>query len=502
MMMLRLFILCFIAAVILLLMLLKVRLMMIFPWMIPTGGILIRTNKLYPFVWNNDRFRIFSKPSVDHASLFLRNEKGIVTATTTTTADTESTNVLAVNDDDDSSSKHSNLLYDTNYSHRSNSTHIVWYVQNTSYENKYTNQSNDDYTIMIQTIQEAKYDAYQFLRHHIMSFDAPFLQTMGFHDEYYYNYYNTNDDNNNNNDNNTNTDPNIDGLLNGLIGPVIDIAYRMKQRFLYTDIISKEIFLEYVINYANVNESRNNIRTVLYEQLIEPLFFMNHTTTNTTNIDYTMADVVRIINTNMWRMLAPSHGNNENCIYFKSSQTPIIFDPMSVLVFGYGSCTGISILFVQALRTAGIPVRLTGTNAWNQNILHGNHNWIEIYIPNPSKAITITGVSIPGNYTIHNDNDDNDDGTWIFIEGSPTAKSSDVNTIDDWDPCRYWICSSDRLMNQTQFYAAKLVMNTSDTTITYFPLAWDTNNTAVPARNRTLFYHTICAQCQYLKKLN
>jgi transglutaminase-like putative cysteine protease len=57
----------------------------------------------------------------------------------------------------------------------------------------------------------------------------------------------------------------------------------------------------------------------------------------------------------------------------KNKQVIVIMDPMFVLTFGYGNCTGISIVLFNALRAAGIPARLAGTSAWNDNLDNGNH---------------------------------------------------------------------------------------------------------------------------------
>ena len=53
-------------------------------------------------------------------------------------------------------------------------------------------------------------------------------------------------------------------------------------------------------------------------------------------------DVVRTINDNMW--MKAYLGND---VVFKSSQTPLIYDPMSAIVFGFASCTGQNIVIVQ-----------------------------------------------------------------------------------------------------------------------------------------------------------
>ena len=88
---------------------------------------------------------------------------------------------------------------------------------------------------------------------------------------------------------------------------------------------------------------------------------------------------VRTVNEYLWE-----RGYLGNEVVFKSSQTPLIYDPMSTIVFGYASCTGVSILFGDALRAAGVPARMAGTPAWNGNPHNGNHNWIEVKIDFPS----------------------------------------------------------------------------------------------------------------------
>lgn len=328
---------------------------------------------------------------------------------------------------------------------RSNQTHIVWHES--------THESIDGgCSCLWQTIQEAKRDAYLYLQKNIMEFDQAFYCTLGFHDSH-------------------NAD--IDGLSDGLIGPVIDLSYQAKIRFPHTDVVPRPIFMEYILNYANVNESRNNIRSLLWEKLIRPLFLSS---SEVDDQNLTVADVVRIINTKMWNILAPSH---TNCITFVSGQTPLIFDPMSVLSFGYGGCTGLSLLFVQALRAAGVPARVAGTAAWNQDMEHGNHNWVELWLP---------ASNVQKSTTTYNDDFG---GSWLFIEAS--ANQSAVDNIDDWSPCTRWFCSPSRMENGTQFYAAKLERCADHI---HFPLAWDARNLDVPAVNRTLYYHSICSECQ------
>jgi hypothetical protein len=45
---------------------------------------------------------------------------------------------------------------------------------------------------------------------------------------------------------------------------------------------------------------------------------------------------------------------------------------------GMASCTGLSILLVDAYRAVGIPARFVGTASWHDN--RGNHSWTEVWL--------------------------------------------------------------------------------------------------------------------------
>jgi hypothetical protein len=249
---------------------------------------------------------------------------------------------------------------------RSNETHIAWIVL--------TDPSQDaSQKCVYQSLGEAKQDAYHFLRENVMPFDLPLLETLGFHDE-------------------DTENPLPDGLDDGIIGQTILYAIRAKQMFPYCDALPKEIWQEYVLNYANTNEARSNWRPLFHEKL-RPLV----------DPQMNISQVVHAINANMWKgtnqiemvssctvmsisshtvlsikssVLAPK-GTDE--ITFKAGSTPLIFDPMSVLVFGYASCSGVSIVLVNALRSVGVPARVVGTAAWYQDAAQGNHNWVSAH---------------------------------------------------------------------------------------------------------------------------
>ena len=291
-----------------------------------------------------------------------------------------------------------------------------------------------------------------------MPFDEPFTETMGFP---------IGDDS---------TD--ADGLGNGLVEGTILLALDAKVLYKWTDDLPSDIFFEYVLNYANLNEARTNWRPLLVNALKfneSELYQRSLIATTTTSdavpgeavqdVTLNVTSVTTWVNTNLWTRL----GREGEPIYFKSSQTPLIFDPMSIIAFGYASCTGTSILFCNALRAVGVPARVAGTPAWYGNRTQGNHNWVEVYVPN--------------------DRNDFGGGEWKFLEPSPALPN--VDTLDS-NPCDRWFCDPSRYP-ASKVYAARLWTPAASSVC--FLLAWEWDCNDVPAVDRTEYYARICGSC-------
>jgi hypothetical protein len=358
---------------------------------------------------------------------------------------------------------------------RSNATHIVWKVASSSPQlqdhHKHQQQAiqrrrvfamdatptstTKTYQCTIQTRKDAEKSCMSFLKNNIMAFDEPFLETMGF---------SLDDDD----------VVDADGLSNGLVGPTVSLALDAKIRYKWTDDLPPDIFLNYVLNYANLNEARTNWRPLLVDALKfnESDLYQNSLTSPTTKSQESNLNITSVttwVNKHLWTRLAR---REDQPIYFKSSQTPLIFDPMSTISFGYASCTGISILFCNALRAVGIPARVAGTPAWYGNRTQGNHNWVEVFVPKSS------------------DNDKDGGGEWKFLEPSPALQ--DVDTLDN-DPCDRWFCDPTRFP-VSKVFAATLSSH-SEASIGYFPLGWEWDCRDVPAVDRTDYYARICGSC-------
>jgi len=314
---------------------------------------------------------------------------------------------------------------------RSNATHIKW--RSGDSDSKTSRELSSVDLCIEEPRSVANNAAYRYLYERVFPFDKPFLGTLGYH---------------------TDDEEDIDGLSNGLVEKTIMYALDAKVQFQWTDALPYAMWNEYVLNYVHLNEARSNWRPFLFEKLSPSLW---QTTTTTTTYSLSIPDVVSTINTVMWDSLAQSLGHSN--ISFVSGSTPLVFDPMSILVNGFGSCTGLSILFTSALRSVGVPARVAGTPAWNNVRRRGNHNWVEVW---------------------YND-------TWYFLEPTPNVDEAD-NMLRP--PCSRWFCHPRRWENGTKAYAARY-----EPTENYFPMAWEWTNTDVPAEDRSVFYQHTCNEC-------
>jgi len=240
---------------------------------------------------------------------------------------------------------------------------------------------------------------------------------------------------------------NLGTLQKGVLQDAIEVSLSVRETYPWAVEAPWPIWRNWVLPYASVNEPRSSWRGLFRERLDSLL-------ESAVMGKASLTQVVETVNRKVWTSLRPDKG-----IVFKSQQTPKVFDPMSTIVFGYASCSGISILLVDALRSVGVPARLVGTPAWNGNVTAGNHNWVEVWL----------GA---------------EEG-WAFMEGAPAGGGS------LGDPCSKWFCSAAN-MEGTEVFAAQFDRWSNDTV---YPMSWDLDNRQVPGVNRTRYYRRACGGC-------
>lgn len=122
-----------------------------------------------------------------------------------------------------------------------------------------------------------------------------------------------------------------------------------------------ELFLNDVLPYAVLGEARDGDWRSMMWPRFRPLVAAAGSLT----------EAAQALNRGVWATWEPP-------LRFVADQTPAIMSPFQVIAHGYASCTGMSTLLVDALRSQGIPARAAGTPRWN-NPAGGNHVWVEVW---------------------------------------------------------------------------------------------------------------------------
>mmetsp|Transcript_43453 Transcript_43453/g.137389 ORF Transcript_43453/g.137389 Transcript_43453/m.137389 type:complete len:310 (-) Transcript_43453:235-1164(-) len=241
---------------------------------------------------------------------------------------------------------------------------------------------------------------------------------------------------------------NLGTLQLAILNDTVDLSLEARQSYGWAADIPWPIWRNWVLPFASVNEARNSWRSLFKERLA------NLTASPEFRQLHRIADATGKLNSVLWTTVSPG-----STIVFKSEQTPKIYDPMSTIAFGYTSCTGISLMLVDGLRTIGIPACLVGTPAWNGKVANGNHNWVEVWL----------GHELG----------------WSFMEGLLAGSGSLA------DPCTKWFCSAAK-MDGTEVFTEQWDSMSNDT---IYPMAWDLINQEIPGLNRTHYYREICSTC-------
>lgn len=119
---------------------------------------------------------------------------------------------------------------------------------------------------------------------------------------------------------------------------------------------SDEIFREYVLPYSVIREGRDDWRKE-FRTRFAPLV------TSFTN----SYDAAVHLDRTIWDMIGVHYNVNRD----QARQSP-----RHSMRIGMASCTGISIILIDACRAVGIPARLVGCN-WTT--IPGNHSWVEVW---------------------------------------------------------------------------------------------------------------------------
>ena len=137
----------------------------------------------------------------------------------------------------------------------------------------------------------------------------------------------------------------------------ITYAFKAREQFAWAKDVPDDLFLNNVLPYASLNEQRDAWRKIFFEDFKASVADCT-----------TKGEVAVILNKAVFDRL--------NVRYSRARPKPDQ-SPLESIAASTASCTGLSIMMVDACRALGVPARVVGTPQWAAS--PGNHTWVEIW---------------------------------------------------------------------------------------------------------------------------
>lgn len=136
-----------------------------------------------------------------------------------------------------------------------------------------------------------------------------------------------------------------------------NLAYEAWQNAPWAEQITEEIFFDCILPYANVNERRDDWRGDFRNKFLDIVAGAASPTEATILLNKNIFDIVGV--------------------HYSTDRPKADQSPYESIEAGMASCSGLSILLIDACRSVGVPARFTGTPLWYNE--SGNHSWIEFW---------------------------------------------------------------------------------------------------------------------------
>jgi len=149
----------------------------------------------------------------------------------------------------------------------------------------------------------------------------------------------------------------LESLDVDLVVENVRYAYRARTEMPWGAAVPEAIFLNDVLPYALINERRDDWRKDFYERLA-PLVAEAATA----------SEAAAILNNRIWELFG---------VKYSTARPKADQSPYESIEAGLASCTGLTVLLVDACRAVGVPARLAGTPLWADG--SGNHSWVEVW---------------------------------------------------------------------------------------------------------------------------
>jgi hypothetical protein len=216
------------------------------------------------------------------------------------------------------------------------------------------------------------------------------------------------------------------------------LAYEARQKAPWSAQVPEQLFLQYILPFAHLNERRDNWRRDFYDRFREKAWQFRDP-----------------VEAGFW--LATTLNDAVNVHYHAHKRPKSDQSPYESIAAEFASCSGLSILLADACRAVGIPARLVGVPQWLGD--GGNHTWVEIWGGPPD-----------------------DDALPIVRRWHYVGDTASDPRKDDWV---HEACRKNTDVNQPRYSVYAVPFRRTDR---HFPLAWDAEIKYVPGLNVTRFY--------------
>ncbi|MEO0480539.1 MAG: transglutaminase domain-containing protein [Planctomycetota bacterium] len=137
----------------------------------------------------------------------------------------------------------------------------------------------------------------------------------------------------------------------------LDLAFQARRQFAWARKVEEQLFLNDVLPFAVVDETRENWRPSLFAVATEIVADCE-----------TAHDAVQALNRELFNRLD---------VHYNTGRKAPNQSPAESIAQSRATCTGLSILLIDACRAVGIPARLAGVANWHDK--RGNHSWVEVH---------------------------------------------------------------------------------------------------------------------------
>jgi hypothetical protein len=149
----------------------------------------------------------------------------------------------------------------------------------------------------------------------------------------------------------------LKGLSKAFLVENLDLAMKAREDYPWAKDVSEELFMNDVLPYASLDETREAWRPDFYKRSAAIVKDCE-----------TAAEAVQALNREFFK---------EYNVHYNTGRKAPNQSPSESKALGMATCTGLSIILVDACRAVGVPARVAGTALWSNK--RGNHTWVEVH---------------------------------------------------------------------------------------------------------------------------